>query len=772
MASTSTFRGVLTVVGNAEDGVAPSVVLEMGRGGNGGAESRWRAPLESVQDVLVFGAVGEGFRRCCNEHHIKITAVSHVFLGRSGPLELAGLASVGFQLRDAGMGKLVVVGPRGLADEVDHTKLFFRASHPELVVRMDEDGEPVSLSSADETFAAKSPGAGWASRSMPVTGDSMAHHVIVAFPGGDREAPMLRGELLLLPDGGLELERVHTIAGRWERSPLTTLTEKGTLGPLLGGRIVVHLTDGEAYRADVARVFGGLRQVSGAVEEFAWRLPTGRHGWDQQLLASVDASLGVCCIHVFFSARPLWEGLARAGSEAVRFPLHTSAIEVVRLSSVARSLFRPPFGRSVPPTMPAGAAYPLASIGLVGIGSLVELDGRTLRGEPTGASIGTPGSALVLTGSSVHAIHHSATKMLRPPKRPRSPAEDSNEIDLGNSDAPCSAAAEPDTSTTAPTGTCARVDEDSKEHGPKEHGPRLHFLGTGAAAPSKRRGCSGLYLALSSPSYEDGDMSPRSGVLLDCGEGSMGALCRRFGRGVIGCLLGLEAVWISHHHADHHTGLATLIVARETARTLAGGKAPPLVVIAWGQMLRIVERLHTSLLRHWPDLKLDVRAAKAVISLPSVELRSFAVPHCRDSLGVRAEVAGSDRSVVYSGDTVPCAMIEEMAEGCSVLVHEATFDDSMADHASRKNHSTVSGALRVARAAKADLTVLTHFSQRYSHMTRLVSILQSMQTQTGVPVLAAFDGMQLPLTQTPLVFEEMVRAYNVMSVPVEGQDDD
>ena len=45
------------------------------------------------------------------------------------------------------------------------------------------------------------------------------------------------------------------------------------------------------------------------------------------------------------------------------------------------------------------------------------------------------------------------------------------------------------------------------------------------------------------------------GCLLDCGEGSLAQLCRRYGKGVDDILRGLQFVWISHMHADHHAGL-------------------------------------------------------------------------------------------------------------------------------------------------------------------------------------------------------------------------
>ena len=47
-----------------------------------------------------------------------------------------------------------------------------------------------------------------------------------------------------------------------------------------------------------------------------------------------------------------------------------------------------------------------------------------------------------------------------------------------------------------------------------------------------------------------------AGVLLDAGEGCLGALRRRYGEKTEDMICGLELVWISHMHADHHCGKA------------------------------------------------------------------------------------------------------------------------------------------------------------------------------------------------------------------------
>ena len=55
-------------------------------------------------------------------------------------------------------------------------------------------------------------------------------------------------------------------------------------------------------------------------------------------------------------------------------------------------------------------------------------------------------------------------------------------------------------------------------------------------------------------------------MLLDCGEGSWGQLVRLLGRNEAEAVAAhLTAIYVSHHHADHHMGLITLLQARAHA---------------------------------------------------------------------------------------------------------------------------------------------------------------------------------------------------------------
>ncbi|KAF2323449.1 hypothetical protein GH714_035500 [Hevea brasiliensis] len=104
------------------------------------------------------------------------------------------------------------------------------------------------------------------------------------------------------------------------------------------------------------------------------------------------------------------------------------------------------------------------------------------------------------------------------------------------------------------------------------------LLGTGSSQPSKYRNVSSVYINLFS----------KGGLLLDCGEGTLGQLKRRYGvEGADIVVRNLRCIWISHIHADHHTGLARILALR---RDLLKGLAhEPLLVVGPSQLKRFLD---------------------------------------------------------------------------------------------------------------------------------------------------------------------------------------
>ncbi|KAM7254519.1 hypothetical protein ACFE04_003899 [Oxalis oulophora] len=290
------------------------------------------------------------------------------------------------------------------------------------------------------------------------------------------------------------------------------------------------------------------------------------------------------------------------------------------------------------------------------------------------------------------------------------------------------------------------------------------LLGTGSSQPSKYRNVSSIFI----------NLFAKGSLLLDCGEGSLGQLKRRYGvEGADDAVRNLRCVWISHIHADHHAGLARILTHRRNL--LKEIPHNPLIVVGPRQLKRFLDayqRLEdlnmqfldcnattetlwnnfentesnkenddslnsdislfsrgSTMQSYWKspvdnDVAFPVlKQLKKVLDEAGLDcLISFPVVHCPQSFGIVLKAAERINSVgklipgwkiVYSGDTRPCKELEKASSEATVLIHEATFEDGLMDEAIAKNHSTTKEAIDTGEKAGAYRTVLTHFSQRY-----------------------------------------------------------
>ncbi|KAK2845259.1 hypothetical protein FQN49_005896 [Arthroderma sp. PD_2] len=291
-------------------------------------------------------------------------------------------------------------------------------------------------------------------------------------------------------------------------------------------------------------------------------------------------------------------------------------------------------------------------------------------------------------------------------------------------------------------------------------------LGTGSSCPSKYRNVSGTLLRV--PGHGN--------YLLDAGEGSLAQLKRIFGPEELKEVLReLKVIWISHLHADHHLGTVSVIKAWHEAvhgRVPLTAHAPNndihkmlrekrLYVVSASHMLqwlaeyanvenygydKVVPLVASSFensngTEHTFDiyrrencgrpmedqqgkpqftrLKFDdanspfTKLLKEGTGLEAI--LTTPVAHCQGAKAV-CLVFPSGFKVSYSGDCRPCTRFIELGRGSTVLIHEATFEDSMVSDAVAKRHSTVSEAMTVGLRMEAKVIVLTHFSQRYRRM--------------------------------------------------------
>jgi ribonuclease Z len=263
----------------------------------------------------------------------------------------------------------------------------------------------------------------------------------------------------------------------------------------------------------------------------------------------------------------------------------------------------------------------------------------------------------------------------------------------------------------------------------------LFFAGTAGSVPTARRGLPAILLR------RGGDR-----LLFDCGEGTQRQLLRTVG------LPDMQAIFLTHHHADHWLGLPGMLKSFE----LRDRDAPLAVYGPPGtaELMRAMRVVYGRL--RYPFSVVELEAGDAV-GRDGYEVTPFNVRHRGHAFGyaivedmrpgrfdaelatrlgvpfgpdfgrlqrgetvngVRPDqIVGPERSgrkIVLSGDTGPCEMVRVAAHRADVLVHEATFIDQERERALQTGHSTARQAAELARDADVRMLALTHVSTRYA----------------------------------------------------------
>ena len=295
------------------------------------------------------------------------------------------------------------------------------------------------------------------------------------------------------------------------------------------------------------------------------------------------------------------------------------------------------------------------------------------------------------------------------------------------------------------------------------------FLGTGGSVPSARRNTAALLVR------RGGDR-----ILFDCGEGTQRQMQRSVG------LINVDAIFVTHLHADHYLGLPGLIKSyemqdREERLTIYG---PPGLRALLASISRIVGKPRYGLelvelnraeavdfgdyevepfdvshrivangyvLREDPRPgRFDPEAARALGVEPGPafgQLQDGVPVPGRDGTVEPEQVMGPDRpgrTIVITGDTEPCEETEIAAEGAELLVHDASFAAAEADRAAETGHSTALAAAELAAAAGVGMLALVHISSRHF----VPDILAEARTAFAATVAPRdFDLVEVPLPE-------------------------
>ena len=217
-------------------------------------------------------------------------------------------------------------------------------------------------------------------------------------------------------------------------------------------------------------------------------------------------------------------------------------------------------------------------------------------------------------------------------------------------------------------------------------------------------------------------------LVMDMGNGALGVLQRHAE------LFGIDAICVSHLHADHCIDLSSYWVARQYA---PGGSRPPIPVYGpKGTAERVAAFCEADVA--------SIRARFDVHDLKSQtqEIGPFRVTtdhmnHPVETFGFRVEHAGS--TLAYSADTGETDALVRLAEGVDVLLSEASFQDNQSNPPNL--HLTARQAGEHAARAGAGQLVLTHLVPWYD---RERSLAEAAQSYCG-PLSAATSGLVVGL---------------------------
>ena len=299
---------------------------------------------------------------------------------------------------------------------------------------------------------------------------------------------------------------------------------------------------------------------------------------------------------------------------------------------------------------------------------------------------------------------------------------------------------------------------------------KVMFIGTSSARPTASRNTSAIAI------QREGDL-----FLFDCGEGTQRQMMR-YGVGFT-----VKEIFLTHMHADHYLGTVGLL------RTLSlQGRAEPLGIFTppgADDLLREAVGLELEELSFPVEVGPlepgeSIRHSDYAITAYPVNHTGGAVgyavsederpgrffPEQARELGVpegplfgrlqRGESARLDdgrevipdqvmgpsrpgRTVVYSGDTRPCEATVDIARGCDLLIHEATFSEEEVDRAQRTGHSTAKQAAEIAKRAGVRRLALTHLSARYSERPHVLEREAKKACAGACDVVVAYDGLAI-----------------------------
>jgi len=245
-----------------------------------------------------------------------------------------------------------------------------------------------------------------------------------------------------------------------------------------------------------------------------------------------------------------------------------------------------------------------------------------------------------------------------------------------------------------------------------------------------------------SPSWQDVDgacsgylvQQDDTRVLLDCGSGVFAKLRRALDYRT------LDAVVLSHLHADHFLDLVPFSYALQYGPPPEGTSEPPRAVLHGPRGARETFR---RVVGAWggEDLierSFDIREYDAgdAFEIGALRVATYRVDHFVPTCAVAFTARDGGPRFVFGADTGPTELLVDAARDAEVLMVEATLPEPDGEDGEARGHLTAAEAGEHAKRANVRRLVLTHYSDQLDEEW----LREQAEQAFGGPVTAAREG--------------------------------
>ena len=280
--------------------------------------------------------------------------------------------------------------------------------------------------------------------------------------------------------------------------------------------------------------------------------------------------------------------------------------------------------------------------------------------------------------------------------------------------------------------------------------PKIAVMGTYSSKPGLAANVSSNIIKIPYFNEETKEYDYTFGYL-DAGEGSYNTLRRLSTDEELAYIFHhMKFIYLSHLHADHLGGIITLINkwyeynkqdSSKTLYLLVPARFINFIVESFANNQHLLKRIvaisnevfkngnvgkpiKQQACRYLLESKIqkvvDLNHFGSILNKMTGELHlskfeTVDAIHCLESYSASFTFNVSfDKTfkLSISGDTRPNKNFPKIGANSDFLIHEATFQNDMHDHACKKNHSTIGEALFIGDRMKAKNVILTHFSSR------------------------------------------------------------